>query len=160
MSVANWDKLRLILNPGEQDAPDGGRREYDIYPIETVEPDTTKTATSISVPGQAPEQNVFFGISGMERDISISFSLYDDGSDRANGSHTSTVTTVEEQLLYLEDVMHEPAFSAKWELQDLTSNRLRGGTEVFFENISVPYIDRNSPKWKPATMRLRVGQSI
>lgn len=160
MSAADLHKLRLIKYPTELDAPDGNRREYDLYPIQSVEPDQTKNATSISVPGQSPENNLLLGISGMARDISISFTVWDDGSDRANGSHSATVTTVEEQILYLEDVMHEPSFSAKWELQDLGGNLLRGGTNVFVENIAVPYLQDDSPKWKTGTMRIRVGESI
>lgn len=152
MSVADLDKLRLELTSEGY--------SYDIYPIQSVDPDQTKNATSISVPGQAAENNILLGISGMGRDIQISFYLYDDGTDRANGTYTSTVTTVAEQHTYLRDEIHEPSFSAKWELTDLTGS-LFAGLPVFVENYSVSgLLSDDSPKWKSATLRLRVGSSI
>lgn len=159
MSTANLEKLRLELNPSELDAPDGGRREYDIYPLQRVDPTQRKNATSIALPGQAPTSNIFLGISGMEQDITIDFFLYDDGTDRANGTHTSTVVTVEEQLTYLRDTIHEPAFAAAWQLDHLTGG-VYANRDVFLEEFSAAPIDVDSPLWKSARLVLRVGESI
>lgn len=151
MSVSNLEKLRLTLTTQGY--------EYDIYPIQSVDPTQRKNATSISVPGQAPKKNVLLGISGMEENITISFTIYDDGSDRANTTYTSDVITVEDQITYLRDEMHEPSFSAKWELDHLTGS-VYSDRPVFFEEFSTSVISNDSPKWKSATIRLRTGSSV
>lgn len=162
MSVSDLDKLLLTRNPDDPDgdaATGGSTREYYIYPIESVDPDQTKNATSIAVPGSAPTENIFMGVSGMEGNISISFYLYDDGTDRANNSHDSDVITVTEQYRYLRDVMHAPDFSVKWELDDISGN-VFDQRPVFLEAFEATPISDASPKWAPATLRLRVGQSV
>jgi hypothetical protein len=156
MSAGNLEKLRLSLNPG---ATDGSTRTYDIYPISTVDISTTKDAFSIAPPGLSARENILLGISGMQADISITATAWDDGTDRANGSHTATVTTVEEQLAYLEDDVHAPDFGASWELDHLTGSAINDA-EVFLESVDKTVISQGSPKWKEFTLRLRRGQSI
>lgn len=156
MSVSNLEKLRLTLNPG---ATDGSEREYDIYPISTVDISSTKDAFSIAPPGLAARENILLGISGMQADISITATAWADGADRANGTHTATVTTVAEQLAYLEDDMHAPDFGAAWELDHLTGSAFNGD-KVFLESVDKTVLSQSEPKWKEFTLRLRRGQSI
>ena len=147
------ERLTLTLNPGDAD-----EREYEITILETVDEQQTKEAFSISTPGASAAQNVFIGISGKQADISITFHIHDDGTDKANGTHTSTVVTVEEQIEYVRDVIQSPAFSASWQLNHETGSKF-SNDEVFFEEFDVPLIERQSPRWKRAMIRLRRGQS-
>lgn len=150
------EKLRLKL---DSDGDGTIERAYDIYPIQEVNISSTKEAFSIAPPGLAASDNILLGINGMQADIEISFQVYDDGTDRADGSHTSDVTTVQEQNTYLEDTMHDPGFEAKWELDHLTGSAFNDDS-VFVESIDITPISFDSPKWKPATMRLRRGESV
>jgi len=145
------EKLQLELtNQGYQ---------YDIYPVESVDDNQRKEAFSVAPPGQAPSDNILLGISGMQGDIEIVFWIWDDGTDRANGTYTSTVVTLTEQLNYLRDEIHDPSFSSAWTLDHLTGNRY-SADDVFVEVMDLPTIQNDSPKWLQARMTLRRGQSV
>lgn len=150
------EKLRLKL---DSDGDDTVERTYDLYPIETVDLRSRKEAFSISPPGLSAAENILLGISGMQADITVNFSVWDDGTDRANGTHTSTVTTVQEQLTYLEDTMHAPDFTAGWQLDHLTGSAFNDD-EVFVEAVEPTIISRESPKWKGCRLSLRRGASL
>jgi len=148
------EKLTLTLNPGDAD-----ERQYTVDMIDTVDLSSTKEAFSIAPPGLAASENILLGVSGMQADITVNWSIHDDGTDKANGTYTSTVVTVEEQIAYLEDVMHSPDFAASWQLDHQTGAAFNDD-DVFVEAIDPTVISNQSPKWKPATMRLRRGGSI
>lgn len=153
MSASELEKLALTLNPS------GDARRYDIYPIQSVDVSTQKDAFSISPPGLSARENILLGISGMQADITINAVAWDDGSDRASGTHTSTVVSVEEQLAYLEDIIHDPSFSASWEL-DHSTGAAFNADDVFLESVDKTVLSQSSPKWKEFSLRLRRGQSI
>jgi len=150
------EKLRLKL---DADADDTIDNTYDIYPLQTVDIQSRKEAFSIAPPGLAANDNILLGVSGMQADITIQGQIWDDGTDRANGTAASAVTTVEEQATYLEDTMHAPDFAASWQLDHLTGSAFNDD-EVFVENIEVTPISRSAPKWKPLRLRLRRGGSV
>lgn len=152
MSASNLEKLSLTLNPS------GDSREYHIYPIQTVDINSTKEALSIAPPGLSARENILLGVSGMNADISITATAWNNGDDRANGTHTSTVTAVQEQLRYLEDAMQAPDFGAAWELNHETGVAFNDDA-VFFESVDMTVLSNDSPKWKEFTIRLRRGSS-
>lgn len=147
------EKLSLKLNPS------GTTREYQIYPLDSVDIRSTKNAFSIAPPGLAAKDNILLGVSGMEADITISAFIWDDGTDRSNGTGSSTVTTVEEQITYLEDTIHDPGFDAAWQLDHLTGSAFNDD-DVFVENIEPTVISQQSPKWKPVRFTLRRGGTV
>lgn len=64
----------------------------------------TKSGASIDfgLTGMDSEDNVALNLSGMKDTISLSFKLFNDNSeDRSKGTHTSTVISAKEQILYL-----------------------------------------------------------
>lgn len=148
------EKLQLTLNPGETD-----ERQYTVTMLQEVSISSTKEAFSIAPPGLSARDNILLGISGMQADIDISFEVHDDGTDKANGTHTDTVVSVEDQIRYLEDTMQAADFGASWELDHLTGSAFNSD-EVFFETVDLTPISLDSPKWKPATLRLRRGSSV
>lgn len=147
------ETFTLTLNPSTD------AYEYSITMIERMGAPTRKNAYSVAPPGSPPSENIFLGASGMEQDIAIDFAIHNDGTDKANGSYTSTVTTIEEQINYLQGTIQEPGFSASWELTHETGS-LFSSAEVFVETIDPVLISQQSPKWKPCRIRLRRGQSI
>jgi len=165
--MTDLEKLRLTLNPGETD-----ERQYDIYPVQTSDADQSKDAFSIAPPGLAPASNILLGVSGMQSDITINATAWDDGTDRSNGTAPTSITrngntytfdgtvvSVEDQIVYLEWVMHSPEFAATWELDHLTGSMF-DDAEVFVENVSPTHISSSDRKWKPVTIRLRRGSSV
>lgn len=147
------ETFTLTLNP----STDG--YEYEITMIEQMGAPTRKNAYSVSPPGAPPSQNILIGASGMEGDIAIDFQIHNDGSDKANGTYTSTVTTVEEQITYLRETIHASDFSASWQLTHDTGS-LFTDAEVFVESVDPTLVSQQSPKWKPCRISLRQGQSL
>ena len=154
---ADLQKLSLKLDANGDGTVDN---EYQIYPITgDVDISSQKDAFSIAPPGLPANENILLGVSGMQADISIPFQLWNNGEDRANGTHSSTVVTVQEQADYLEDVMHDPSFLAAWQLDHLTGAAFNDD-DVFLEGVDVTVISDTARRWKPATMRLRRGGSV
>lgn len=147
------EKLSLTLNPS------GEGYEYEVSMIQEVKLRSRKSAFSIAPPGLAAAENILLGVSGMQADLEVRFMVHDDGSDKARGTYTSTVVTVEDQLEYLEDVIHAPDFDAGWTLDHKTGEAF-SNDEVYLESIDVPLISRGSPKWKECRMALRRGSSV
>lgn len=152
------EKLRLKL---DSDGDGTIERTYDIYPIRgEIQISSTKEAFSIAPPGLSSRDSILLGVSGQQADITIPFATWDDdGTDRANGTHTSTVTTAIEQNRYLEDTMHDPSFDAAWQLDHLTGDAFNDDN-VFLETVDVTSVSLENRKWKPATLRLRRGESV
>lgn len=147
------ETLRLTRNPGDAD-----ERQYDITMIQGVDLSSRKDAVSIAPPGQSASNNILLGISGMEADIEIRFVIHDDGTDKANGTHTSDVITVEDQITYLEGTMHDPGFETTWELTHTTGG-LFNSDDVYVENVDPTLLNVDSPKWKQCRITLRRGGS-
>lgn len=145
------DKLNLTLKSEGY--------EYEMYPILNVSQNTSKDAMSIALPGQSPRDNILMGLSGMESNISIDFVIYNDGTDKANGSYSSTIVTLSEQIDYLFYTIHDPAFDAKWELNH-SDGDMFNNEEVSLEKIDIPYLQSDTEKWLEARMDLRIGKSI
>lgn len=173
MSVSNLEKLRLTLNPGDAD-----ERQFDIYPLQNIDIRSNKEAFSIAPPGLSSSRNILLGVSGMQADIGIDCTLYEDGADRSNGTAPTsaevgvdsnrdaitytfdgTVETVEEQHLYLEHVMQAPDFGSVWELEHVTGSAFNG-EQVFVETVEPTVVSQENPTWKPCRIGLRRGGSV
>jgi hypothetical protein len=144
------EKLKLTVN---------GTDSYVISMIETVDLRSSKDAFSIAPPGLGASENILLGISGMNADITVNFRIHDDGTDKSDGTAPTSITSIEDQIRWLEDTIQDPAFDAKWELDHLTGNAF-DNDEVFFEELSTTPISRESPRWRQATITLRRGGSV
>lgn len=153
------EELKLTLNPSSATP-----REYRISILDEVGGEQSKEAFSVAPPGLPPRDNILLGVSGMQRDPSISFAVHDDGTDKADGTATGlgfandTVVSLAEQRKYLYDTIHAPDFTASWELDHITGG-MYNSDPVFVERIDVPAIQQDSPRWLNATIDLRFGSS-
>jgi len=151
------DKLRLTLTTEGYD--------YLIYPIRDVDERQTKDAFSLSPPGRAASENILLGIQGQQSDITINFALNDDGSDKADGTAPAgeftddTVVTIAEQRRYLREFIHDPGFDAAHELTHETGEEFTSD-DVYLEQLTIPTLEQDSPKWHDASIALRRGGSI
>ena len=149
----------LTLNPsGDDPYP----YEYIISQIQSIDTREEKPATSITPPGQGFRDNILMGMSGQTMNITINHRIHngnyssDESVDKANGTYSSTVVTVDEQITYLQDVIHESSFNAEW---TLTGGRF-SGLPVYLENIDVPVEERTSPRWRSCRIELITGEAI
>ena len=135
--------------------------EYQMYPVTEAPETRDKPAFSVSPPGQSPDNNILLGIQGMQSDIRLQFAIWDDGTDRANGTYSSTVVTLAEQIRYLRDVMHAPTFSVEWTLDhtpgDQFDSKVYDAAPVYIERMELPTLSVSDRNWKNATMTLRRG---
>ena len=145
---------------------DGEDLEYQISVLDGVDNRQTKNAFSVSPPGQPASNNLLLGIQGMQADRTVTFYVHDDGSDKSNGTASAVadffadeVVTLAEQRRWLEDVIQAPDFDAAWELDHDTGDEF-DAQEVFVEDVDVPCLQQNSPKWVEARIDLRRGGSI
>jgi len=152
------EKLELQLDRDNDDDIDIDLK-YQIYPIQSVDIRSRKEAFSISPPGLQSSDNILLGVNGMQADIEIQARLWNNGEDRADGSYTSSVVTIEEQIEYLEDEIHDPSFSAAWRLDHLTGTAFNDD-EVFVEAIEPTVFSVDEQGFKPVRFTLRRGQSV
>ena len=151
------DKLRLTLTTEGYD--------YLVYPLRSVDERQTKSAFSLSPPGRAASQNILLGIEGQQADITLNFTLHDDGTDKADGTApggeftNDTVVTIAEQRRWINDFIHDPGFDAAHELTHETGEEFTSD-DVYVSETSLPTLEQDSPKWHEASISLRRGGSI
>ncbi len=144
------EKLELTVN---------GTDSYVVSMIDSVELRSTKEAFSIAPPGLSASENILLGLSGMNADITVNFRVHDAGDDKSNGTAPSPITSIEDQITFIEDTIQDPSFDAAWRLDHLTGDAFNND-EVFLEEFSVPVLSRESPNWRRATLTLRRGGSL
>lgn len=144
------EKLELTVN---------GTDSYVVSMIDSVELRSTKEAFSIAPPGLSASDNILLGLSGMNADITVNFRVHDAGDDKSNGTAPSPITSIEDQITFIEDTIQDPSFDAAWRLDHLTGDAFNND-EVFLEEFSVPVLSRESPNWRRATLTLRRGGSL
>ena len=59
---------------------------------------------------------IIFRFTGQAQDVSFTFTIFDDGVDVSNGTHSSTVKTVAEQVQYIQDNFFTHEFDTTWTL--------------------------------------------
>lgn len=80
--------------------------------------DREQPAIAVPFVNTKPENNVLFRFTGQTDTHEFEFALFDDGTDVADGTHTSTVTTVDEQIDYLKNHIYTEDYDVDWTLTD------------------------------------------
>lgn len=135
------DVLKLTMN---------GDLEYHIYPCE-VDLAQEKPSFSISPPNTGPRENIKMAMEGMTLTIDVTFTIWDDGQDRANSANTSygsTVKTVGEQIDYLYEEMHDPSLTASWTLEQVQN---------YYKSNRLPLNSSGNPKYEGIVANLNCG---
>jgi len=142
--------------------------EYYVYPA-SLDPNQEKPSTSINIPGKGPRDNIQLGVQGMTLNMSLNLAVWEDGEDRANGTYTSQVVTVRDQIEYIYQEIHNPSFDVDWtfeQVQGYPEMRLPPNDsgnrqyKVQVENVRIPMVAQESPKWVRGTIDLIVGGSV
>lgn len=82
-----------------------------ISPLENVK---EQPALSSPLVGQGAGNNILFRFNGQLEKINFSFAIFDDNTDVSDGTHSSTVKTVAEQIQYLRDNIFSSEFDTDW----------------------------------------------
>lgn len=78
----------------------------------------SQPVTTIPFVDSTPDNTVLFRFFGQTEKISFNFLIFNDGVDVANGTHTSTVITIDQQLSYLKDYIFSDEFTTNWNLSN------------------------------------------
>lgn len=154
------EMLELTVNPSDDVYPNGDRRKYQIKNFnDTVSQSVSKEMMSVPIPGMPYDKNILYGLKGSESGITLNFLIYNDGTDRAGGTHEETVVTIEEQIYYIQDVLFAPGFIVAWSLEKPNSDVLYNNLPVVVTNTDIDTIDTASNKWKRARIDIETGHS-
>jgi len=117
--------------------------EYEVKLVKRFSQPATQDYSSL--PSIKPENNAQFNLSGKKQRFTMEFLLYDDGTDRSNGTLSNsqisdnrfsggTVETVLEQKVWLTEFINTFQFSTSFRLfgRDYTGRTEEGGTPFVF----------------------------
>jgi len=121
----------------------------------------TKPVTSISLPGQGATSNILMTLQGMSRTIDLTWTMYNDGTDKSNGTapfgdFPGGVKTIAEQKEWLRDYIHSKEIDAKWTFY---SDDYPSGIECVITDLSFDE-QGDTPLSTDATIRLTIGEAI
>ena len=140
---------------------DGDNYEYILKLIRTMPTRQTKGVTSIALPGMAATSNILMALQGMQLTIDLTFTMYNDGTDKSNGTAPSGdfpngVKTITEQKDWLINYIHSADIDAKWYFY---SDDYPSGIKCIVNEIS--FDEQNeTPISTDATIRLVIGEAI
>jgi len=95
--------MAIYITRNTKSGETGTTRRYNFSEVNSVSDRSIQNNIKISSPNQDSNDNTIFNLNGISRIVSFAFNIYNDGTDRSNGTHTSTVTTIQEQYDYLKN---------------------------------------------------------
>jgi len=128
--------------------------EFEFDLVQTLDSGRTRSLTTIS--NQSPEAARHFAVQPGQQNPVIEFRLYNNGEDKSNGSLSAssitdsrfsngTVTTVEEQIIWLDEYVTDNTSDPRWLLfggrwSDRNGDGTDEGTNVTIENVDFTQI--------------------
>ena len=114
-----------------------------------------RSQPAISVPLiSTTEDNTFlFRFSGQSGYAEFTFAIFNDGTDVANGTHTSTVITVDEQVQYLFDYFFGEDYDVDWTLTQ--SNFFSASKTGIITDLAV---EPNGKSLRVGTLTFQIGR--
>jgi len=106
------------------------------------------------LPEESEENRILMRLSGAKREITFTFQIYDSDTDLADGTYTSQVKTIGEQIHYLMEVMFSPESDTYWTLYQ--DRYYPSGVQVAIESINLTEVG-GEPNRVEGTITLIVG---
>jgi len=154
--------------------------EYELKLIQNLDDNGNIPFTGITT--NKPENNQQFGFEGKTVDIPIQVMLYNHDEDMSNGTYNSldktdariegstigvansNVETIEEQIIWLKQYVHNSIFGTDWRLYggrftDPDGDGTEEGTPVAVEDVKISQT-AEQPTRAMADIKLKVGQVI
>jgi len=82
---------------------EANNKEFLLKAVKRTSFDLKHDVTAVSTSGTSASSNTLLGFTGEKENESFVFTVFDDGTDVSNGTHSSTITDYEEQVRYLRD---------------------------------------------------------
>lgn len=108
--------MAIYITRNTVDGETGTIRRYNFTAVNNLTDRNVINALTFQAPNQDEGGASAFNLSGKSRVISFNFEILDDGTDKSNGTHTSTVTTIKEQYQYLVSTLMNPRFDTEFTL--------------------------------------------
>lgn len=93
-------------------------KEYHAVLCQSFSPVQSQNVVDFNLPEGDPDDVQIIRMEGQKEELQITFIVSDNGVDKANGTHTSTVKTISEQLVYLRDTIFTKALGDEWTLTE------------------------------------------
>ena len=87
--------------------------------VSTFKPSKSQPVIVAPLINVSAANTFLFRFFGPSETVGFSFIIFDDGTDVAQGTYTSTVTTIKEQCQYLKDVIFNENYDVAHELYEL-----------------------------------------
>lgn len=91
---------------------------YTAKGIQSLSPILSQNVTDFTLPEAGPDDTQILALEGQREEVVFNFEIYNDGTDRAGGTYTTTVTTIIEQVDYLRDVIFTASMSDSIKVTD------------------------------------------
>lgn len=137
MALDDGQYTIVARNAAEDSQSDSINLEYEVKIVKRFPQVGTQGFQGL--PALEPTNSFQYNLGGKEEQITLEFILYDDGTDRSNGTLSNstitdsrfsndTVTTVQEQKIWLKEYIHTAGLAVDWLLfgEDFTD---RAGTD-------------------------------
>lgn len=98
---------------------DAGNFKYIFPTVANLGDRSFQPPIAFSLVGSDPEQTIIFRFVGKQRDIAIQFAIFNNGTDRSDGTAPLTpfpqgVVTIEDQIKFLEDYIFSSDYDAEF----------------------------------------------
>ena len=93
-------------------------KEYHAVLCQSFNPVQSQTVMDFNLPEGDPDDVQIMRMEGQKEELQVTFIVTDNGVDKSNGTHGSTVKTISEQLVYLRDSIFTKAIGDYWTLTE------------------------------------------
>lgn len=147
--------------------------EYDLKLIQNLDSNGNIPFTGITT--NEPENNQQFGFQGKTKKFPIQLVIYNHGEDMSNGTYAdldktdaridgTTVETIQEQIIWLEQYIHNSVFGTSWKLyggrfSDYNGDGTDEGTPIAVEDVKIKRTAEN-PTRAVADIKVKVGEVV
>lgn len=144
--------------------------EYEMKLVQRLGHQMRKPSTNISVPGGNPEDATIMAVQGQTRTYNLRFIIFNDGTDRSNGTvpddgtfadtdgdGTVDVITVNDQITWLRDYIFKYGLGIDYTIVGFNVDS--GGVKCHIESLNIDPAPRNVNHVE-ASMTLKVGEVV
>lgn len=130
---------------------DGTGYQYNFRCL-SLKDDISQPVIAIPLVNTDSDSTFVFRFSGQDERISLSFEIFDDGTDTAGGTYDpggvqTDVTTITEQITYLRDVIYSKDYDVDWYFSDASGRYFSSDIKVLITKLTI-----NNPAGKSAAV--------
>lgn len=136
----------------------GKKFTFDSASVTNMTISTSMNIINFPIPGDDEDSNVVLNVGGKAKLVSFQFKLFDStGTDRADGTHTSSIETIKEQINYITDTVISTDIDEEFTLvvdTDLAENLMT--KQGLIDSISMTF-DPQNPTYVTGSVTFKIG---